>query len=108
MSSQVLLSGSHREHPVDSIFVGEPALDEIIQVTLVLKHRNPPEPDSLNGHLSSEELAHLHGAHAADIQAFEAFASQHHLCVAGIHPAARSVVLTGPLFNYGGCFRDDS
>jgi kumamolisin len=104
MSSQVLLSGSHREHPVDSIFVGEPALDEIIQVTLVLKHRNPPEPDSLNGHLSSEELAHLHGAHAADIQALEAFASQHHLCVAGIHPAARSVVLTGPMSTMAAAF----
>lgn len=98
MSSHVLLSGSHREDPADSVFVGEPASDEIIQLTLLLKRRNPAlEPDPMNEHLSSDKLAQVHGADALDIQAVEAFASEHHLCVARIHPGSRSIALTGRL-----------
>jgi len=108
MSSHVLLSGSHREHPADSVFVGQPALAEIIQITLLLRRRSAaPDPDPMKTHLSSAELAQLHGADPADIQAVEAFASQHHLCVARIEPAARSVALSGPLSAIAAAFRAD-
>jgi kumamolisin len=108
MYSHVLLAGSHREHPADSVFVGEPAFDEIIQITLLLKRRSAaPDPDPIDGHLSTEELAELHGGDAADIQAVEAFASQHHFSVACIHRAARTVALTGPLSTMATAFGAD-
>jgi kumamolisin len=108
MSSHVVLSGTHREHPANSAFVGEPALDETIEVTLLLKRRNPaPELGATDGHLSSEELAQLHGAETADIEAVEAFASEHDLCVARIHSGARSIALTGRLSSMAAAFRAD-
>jgi kumamolisin len=108
MSSQVLLCGSHREHPADSVFVGEPALDETIQITLLLRRCTAaPDPDPVQSHLSNEKLAKLHGADAADIRAVEAFALEHHLCVARIHPASRSIALTGRLSAMAAAFRAD-
>jgi kumamolisin len=107
MSSRVLLSGSYREHPADSIILGEPPPDDVIQITLLVKRRNAaPKPD-ITQRLSSAELGELHGADPADIQAVEAFASQHHFCIAHIHPQARSVTLTGPLSTMSAAFSAD-
>ncbi|MGI9073449.1 MAG: S53 family peptidase [Bryobacteraceae bacterium] len=108
MFSRVPLSGSYRNHPADSIFVGVPPPDDVIQITLLLKRRNAaPPPDIIERHLSSAELAKLNGADPADIQAVEAFASQHHFCIAHIHPEARSVTLTGPLSTMSAAFGTD-
>jgi kumamolisin len=108
MSSRVLLSGSHREHPAESRFAGEPAPDEIIHITLLLTRRNPaPEPDPMDYPMTSEQLAQLHGADPADIKQVEAFASEHRFCVARIDPAARSVTLTGPLSSMTAAFGAD-
>jgi kumamolisin len=108
MSSHVVLSGSHRGHPAYSVFMGEPAPDETIQVTLVLKRRNPaPDPRPGDGHLSSEELSQLHGAGTRDIEAVEAFAAEHHLSVARIHAGARSIALTGLLSDMAAAFQAD-
>ncbi len=96
MSSYVTLPGSRREHPVDSVRVGTPSPDEIIQITLILRRRNAaPDPPYMNFHLSHAELALLHGADPTDIAAVEAFASEHHLSVVRVEPAARSIVLSG-------------
>jgi kumamolisin len=108
MPSDVLLCGSHREHPANSVPAGEPALDEIIEITLLLKRRNAaPEPGATDGHLSSEQLGQLHGADAADIEAVEAFASEHDLCVARVHSAARSIALRGRLSSMAAAFQAD-
>jgi hypothetical protein len=70
MSSRVLLSGSYRKHPADSIFLGEPPPDDVIQITLLLKRRTAGlERHVIQRHLSSAELGQLHGADPADIQA---------------------------------------
>jgi kumamolisin len=108
MPSRVLLSGSYRKHPADSIFLGEPPPDDVIQITLLLKRRTAgPEHHVIQRHLSSAELGQLHGADPADIRAVEAFASQHHFCIAHIHPEARSVTLTGPLSTMSAAFGTD-
>jgi kumamolisin len=108
MPSRVLLSGSYRKHPADSIFLGEPPPDDVIQITLLLKRRTAgPEHHVIQRHLSSAELGQLHGADPADIQAVDAFASQHPFCIAHIHQEARSVTLTGPLSTMSAAFGTD-
>ena len=98
MTSRIPLHGSHSQHPSGSTFVEKPDTNEIIQVTLILRRRNEaPHPAQLHRHLTHAELAELHGADPADILAVEAFAAEHHLSIARIHPASRTVVLTGPL-----------
>src|SRR5690242_15516457 len=63
MSSHVTLSGSHCEHPMNSIAVGKPDTDEIIDITLILRRRTePPHPAHDTDPLSHEELALRHGA----------------------------------------------
>ena len=108
MHSHLLLPGSHREHPVDSLFVSEPAPHEIIRITILLKrHSAAPDPYLIDRHLSSAEMAEFHGADPADIRAVEAFASRHNLCVAQINSAARTVALTGPLSAMAAAFDAD-
>jgi kumamolisin len=108
MTSHVPLSGSYREHPANSAPAGKPAGDEIIQLTLLLRRRNQaPDPQSLRRHFTHAELAEIHGADPADIEAVEAFASQHHFSVVRIHAAARSVTIAGPLARLANVFGAD-
>jgi kumamolisin len=96
MSSHVILCGSHRQHPRHSAAAGQPASDEIIEITLVLKRREAaPEIASAETFLSHTELAQLHGADLADIDAVEKFASEHHFSIVRTDAAARSVTISG-------------
>ncbi len=97
MASYISLCGSHREHPADSVLVGKPAPDEIIQISLVLRRReSAPNPSSLGRYLSHAQLSQLHGADPADIAAVEAFASENEFMIVRLNSAARSVTLAGP------------
>jgi kumamolisin len=108
MSSQFTLCGSHREHPLNSLSVGQPAPDETIQITLLVRRRTAaPEADQLDRHLTRAEHAENHGADLADIHAVEAFASEHHFSIAHINPAARSIGLSGPLSKLADAFGAD-
>ncbi len=91
MSSHVILSGSHREHPADSVSLGQPAPDEIIQLTLILRREN----------------ANLLGAATADVKAVEAFAAQRHFSIVNIQRAARSISISGPLSAVAAAFKAD-
>ncbi len=96
MSSHTSLCGSQREHPAGSVGLGKPAPDEIIQLTLVLRRRaSAPDPASIASHLSHSQLSELHGADPADIEAVEAFASEHGFMIVRLNSAARSVVIAG-------------
>ncbi|MBV9158686.1 MAG: S8/S53 family peptidase [Acidobacteriaceae bacterium] len=98
MSSYVTLPGTQREHPVNSVRVGMPQADEIIQLTIILRRRNnAPVLGSSKRHLSHQELAEFHGADPADISAIEAFAYQHHFSIVRVDPAARAIILSGRL-----------
>jgi kumamolisin len=105
MSSHVLLRGGHREHPAGSVLIGEPDPNEIVQITLILKRCNSaPDPKASDGHLTQQELADRHGADPADIEAVEAFASENHLSIARLNPAARAITLSGPLSTLASAF----
>ena len=98
MSSHLTLSGSHREHPAGSEPIGQPPMNEIIQLTLILRRRQPaPQGDSIERSLSHEELALAYGADQADIEAVEAFASEHQFSIASVNPASRAITISGQL-----------
>jgi kumamolisin len=108
MSCHVLLQGSHREHPIGSIAAGDPAPDEIIQLTLILRRRSAaPAPDSLGHHLTHDELRDLHGADPADIQAVNDFVSAQHWSIVSINEAARVMTISGSLGEFATAFRAD-
>lgn len=105
MSSHVLLRGGHREHPAGSVYVGEPDPNEVIQITLILKRCNPaPDPNINDAHFTHDTLEKHHGADPADIEAVEAFASENHLSIAHLNPAARSITISGPLSTIASAF----
>ncbi len=98
MSSTIILPGSERQHPANSLPAGQPDPDQDLQVTLHLRRRTEVESDAaLQSRLSHAELESAYGADPADILLVEAFASRHHLSVAAIRPASRVVVLRGKL-----------
>ena len=107
MSSHVILAGSHREHPYGSEPVGKLAAEEIIFITLVLKRRQ--EAPELPGeqHLSHAELAASYGADLDDIEAVEAFASEHHFSIVNLNPAARTVTISGTISELAAAFGAD-
>lgn len=108
MSSYVPLQGSLREHPIGSAPAGDPAPDEIIQLTLILRRRCAArEPDAVGRHLSHEELAQLHGADPADLQAVEDFVRAHYFSIVLIDEAARSVTISGWLADLAKAFGAD-
>ena len=105
MSSRVTLCGSQREHPANSVLLGEPAADEIIQLSLILRRRgSAPDPGSIASHFSHSQLSELHGADPADMEAVEAFASEQGFTVVRRHAAARAITLSGSLADMAAAF----
>jgi len=94
MSSQVILSGSHREHPAQAAFLGKPLADEVLQIACILRRRDD-SPKTPAGRVSHQQFERIHGADPADIEAVERFANEHGFCVVRIDNAARSVTLAG-------------
>ena len=98
MSSNLTLCGTHREHPALSERVGLPPPDEIITLTLILRRRKPAsDQHPITQRFTHQSLAESHGADPADIQAVEEFAADNRFTVSNLNPAARSVVIAGPL-----------
>jgi kumamolisin len=105
MSSQVILRGSERCHPATAIAAGVPDPNEQIQITLCLRRRSTALADAeFQGRLTRAELESMHGADPADILAVTAFASEHHLSLAAVHPAARTIILQGRLSDMASAF----
>src|SRR6185437_13620135 len=104
MSSHVILRGSHREYPANSAPVGQPPPDEPIQITVVLRRKAAADTGEAIARLSHDELAEMHGADPADIEAVKAFATHHNLEVVRVDPAARLMTLSGPLAEMAGAF----
>ncbi len=99
---------SERQHPRNSVQAGELALNEDIQITLVLRRKqDAPTGESIKKHLSHEELASLHGAHADDIAGVEAFARAHQLSIGRMHVGARTIQIGGELRKLAELFRAD-
>jgi kumamolisin len=94
MSSHVILSGSHREHPADAAFLGKPSPDEILQITCILRRRDKA-PETPIGRVSHQQFERMHGADRADVEALECFANEHGFSVVRIDQAARAITLAG-------------
>lgn len=108
MSSRIVLQGSDRGHPAKSLAAGLPIPNEDIQITLHLRRRSEIDSnDSDQKRLTHAELEAAYGADPNDILAIEAFASEHHLSVVAIQPAARYVVLRGKLSTLAAVFEAD-
>jgi kumamolisin len=105
-------------HPRDAqLLPVKPDLDQKIFATVVLRGRTSDE-DRLAAvkkmsaqlphqrrYLNLDELVHLHGATAEDLQKVEAFAQKHRLHVVESSAARRSVVLSGALANFREAFQ---
>ena len=98
MSFSSTLAGSYKKHLESSVPAGPPEAGQQVEITLALRRkRAAPNPPLLQRPLTHEQLGARSGASAADIQAVEAFATRNHLSVASLNPAARTIVLKGPL-----------
>jgi kumamolisin len=95
------LAGSFRKHPANSVPVGAPTADEIIELKRVLRRRQPEAGftrlHAANKPLTREEHEALAGADPKDIESVEALISSRHLTVAWVHPHSRSIGVRGPL-----------
>ncbi|HEY1212740.1 MAG TPA: protease pro-enzyme activation domain-containing protein, partial [Bryobacteraceae bacterium] len=108
MSFCIPLPGSQRLQPPDAVYVGAPAEDDPVQVTVVLNRKTQaPNPPASSEPLSPAEFAELHGADPAAIAAVEAFATEHHLSVAMTDHAARTVTLCGTVAQVSAAFGVD-
>lgn len=98
MSAQFHLSGSECSHPEDATPAGPLALDQVIGVTLILRRKEgAPPATGTDAPLSHEEFLEQHSIDLDDMDAVRAFANENQLSLAEIRPAARSVVIAGPL-----------
>ncbi len=104
MMSSVILSGSSLEHPHLSVYAGDSAPDEIIRLDLVLRRRRPAPAGQLEEHLSHDKLASSYGADPGDIRAAEDFAASQHLSICRVHPASRTVTISGRLSELAAIF----
>jgi kumamolisin len=92
---KVELKGSRRQPPSGTEVVGTPASDEIIQLTVVVRHRNPLPPPGTAPAVSREQFAQTYGADPADVQKLADFAAAEGLTVVSTDLARRSVGLSG-------------
>ena len=103
LSSQIILKGSWREHPEDSVPAGKPHANERASVTCVLR-RKQAAPRSVSKQLTQEEFAAMHGCDVEDIQALESFAARHQFTLDHVNQAARTVKLSGSLYHLARAF----
>jgi kumamolisin len=103
LSSQIILKGSHREHPENSIPAGKPQAWERGTVTCVLRRKNAA-PRCVDVHLTHEDFAAKHGCGTDDIIAVESFAARHHFTVDRVHAGARTITLSGNLHDLAQAF----
>ncbi len=92
---RVPLAGSRRQLPSGARFLERLAVDERIEITLLLRRRQPLPP--LTGAIIPRaEFAGRHGAHPDDLQAVRVFLEQHGLEILHTDPARRVLRAAGP------------
>jgi hypothetical protein len=109
------LKGSERAAPPNAKLQGPAGPDEVFSVTIVLRRRadGEPIPDYRSfattpfrqrRRLSPDEFAAKYGAAPGDLENVVAFASSHGLTVVEVHPARRTVVVSGTAAQFGRAF----
>jgi kumamolisin len=108
MPSRVALRGSYRQHSPKAIKIGRPAINERLEVTLVLRRKqDAPHPWDLDIYLSHDELTALHGADPQDIDAVERFCFERHFSIVHLDAGARTVVVSGSFGDVTSAFGAD-
>jgi kumamolisin len=103
LSSQIILEGSQREHPKNSVYAGKPRTDEHGSITCILRRKHAA-PSGVANQISHADFAATHGCDSQDIRVVESFAAAHHFTVDRIAMAARTVVLSGNLHQLAEAF----
>ena len=68
---------------------------ELIEITCVLRRKQEAPEAELLPRLTHQQLAEMHGADHADMEALEYFASERGFSIVKADPGARSVVIAG-------------
>lgn len=92
----MILKGSEREHPRNSVFAGKPDANAAGRITCLLR-RKQAAPSSAIVQLSHENFAALHGCDENDVRVVESFAAEHGFNVESVDVAARTMKLSGNL-----------
>ncbi|HTQ53457.1 MAG TPA: S53 family peptidase [Bryobacteraceae bacterium] len=88
------LQKSYRQAPPGARVAGMPAANENVQLTVVVRRRNPlPGPGAIR--IRRQHFAATYGAHPDDLERVAKFARDEGLTVVATHPARRSVILSG-------------
>lgn len=105
MGDFVPFHASNRKQPPGTL-TGKANGNEVINVTVLLRRKNPIEPFLKNqpGHFSREEFAARFGASEEDIAAVEEFAHAFDLTVVESSIPRRSVILRGSVQNFSEAF----
>jgi kumamolisin len=98
----VPLEGSERKPPAGATPLGPADPAELLTVSLYLKPRAAP---AAGRRLDRAEFAGLHGATPDALARIEAYAKDHGLVVADVHPARRLVRLSGTTDAFAKAFR---
>lgn len=112
----VPMLGSQRPPSFESKLLGHANESETIKITIVLRRRSdgPPMPDfdyfsntspAKHQRLSIDEFAGNYGAHPDDIKKVTEFAEKSGLEVLEIHPARRTIVLSGSVLKMNEAFK---
>ncbi len=109
-TNRVALRGSEREPMPGARAVEAADPTERISVTVIVRPKatagnvNADRLPRERRYLRREEFAASHGAHPDDLAAVESFARAHGLTVVELHPARRSVVLSGTVGAFSAAF----
>lgn len=101
-SKRVALAGSERIPLHGARVLGPTDPHQLIEVSVVLKHRQPlPSPQQAQSHMSHEEFASKYGARPGDLEAVRKFAQEYNLQVLerGDELLRRTVTLAGTAAN---------
>ena len=99
-----VLPGSERKPQDGARVVGTANPIDIIEVTVVVRRRNPLEIRGEATRVSREEFAERYGADPADLPPIETFAREHDLTIVDVNLARRAVVVSGTVANMNEAF----
>lgn len=97
IEKRVQLAGSERKPLAGATSAGAIDPEQVVRVTVILKHKSGPPKVGVGQHISHREFEAKHGADPAAIASVENFASEAGLTVVESSARKRRVVLSGAL-----------
>ena len=107
MPVRVPLPGSERRVVPNARAIDRPDPNEIVQVTVMVRRKNPDLPAESAAPIPREKFAEQYGADPADVKQVEDFAARNDLTVLHVDLARRAVLLSGTMANMAEAFGTD-